>query len=165
MILRNAKKEDLVAAYQCIEDARDYHKSLGFFQWPKTYPTPALLEQDADNGIGYVFEENDVICGYCTITFGDEADYQVIDGAWKTQRPYGVVHRMAFGAHCRGRGLATEAFSLIKNYCVTRGAEAIRIDTPPENMVMQHVLNRENFEYCGVVTVAGGPKLAYEWDK
>ena len=87
----------------------------------------------------------------------------MIDGRWKTDKPYAVVHRMAFLHNSRGKGLAGNAFSLIKEFCVENGIEAIRIDTQEENKVMQHLVIREGFQYCGLVTFDGGPKLAYEW--
>ena len=102
--------------------------------------------------------------GYCCIIIGDEPAYHVIDGSWKTDHPYAVVHRMAFKKECRGRALSKEAIALIKEYCLANGIKAIRVDTQDENKVMQHILDREGFEYCGLVTFDGGPKLAYEWD-
>lgn len=57
------------------------------------------------------------------------------------------------------------AFSLIKEHCAESGIDAIRVDTQYENKVMQHILTREGFEYCGLITFDGGPKLAYEWDR
>ena len=34
-----------------------------------------------------------------------------------------------------------------------------------KNKVMQQILRREGFEYCGLIQFDGGPKLAYEWDR
>ena len=53
---------------------------------------------------------------------------------------------------------------MIKEYCLSNGINAIRVDTLEENKVMQHILAREGFVYCGVIQFGGGPKLAYEWD-
>ena len=72
---------------------------------------------------------------------------------------------MAFSQQSRGKGLSGKAFGLIKEFCIENGIEAIRVDTQDENKVMQHVLGREGFAYCGLVTFDGGPKLAYEWDR
>lgn len=165
MILRKAGTGEEKIAYQCIEDDRVYHKSLGFVQWHPNYPTLATIEDDVKNGVGFVFAEDDAILGYCCIVIGDEPAYHVIDGEWKTERAYAVVHRMAFAESCRGNGLSSEAFSLIKEYCKDKRIDAIRVDTQDENKVMQHILNKEGFEYCGLVTFDGGPKLAYEWDR
>ena len=165
MILRNAHMNEADASYQCIEDAREYHASLGFTQWHPDYPTLRTLKEDIEKGIGFVFAEDDDVIGYCCIIIGEEPAYRVIDGAWKTDRAYAVVHRMAFSKQSTGKKLSGKAISLIKDYCAENGVHAIRVDTQAENKVMQHILAREGFEYCGLVTFDGGPKLAYEWDR
>lgn len=102
---------------------------------------------------------------YCCIIIGDEPAYAKIDGAWKSEKPYAVVHRMAFSSRARGGGLSRNAFQLVKDFCRLNCIDAIRLDTQEENKVMQHILSREGFEYCGLIQFDGGPKLAYEWDK
>lgn len=164
MILRKASPDEASKAYRCIEDARQYHHSLGFMQWPPEYPTIGTVRDDITKGIGFVFEDNGEILGYCCLLLGDEPAYKIIDGAWKTDRPYAVVHRLAFSGSSRGKGLSKKAFLLIKSYCVENSFDAIRIDTHEENQVMQHILIREGFEYCGLITFARGLRLAYEWD-
>lgn len=164
VVLRRARSDEAGACYRCIEDARAYHSSLGFVQWGPDYPTLADIEADIASGTGYAFARGDELLGYCCVVFGDEPAYAEIDGAWLTDSPYAVVHRMAFAASSRGRGMARTAFDLIKALCEERGVRAIRVDTQAENTVMQRVLSREGFLPCGTVTFNGGPKLAYEWD-
>ena len=164
-LLRKAQADEAVAAYQCIEDARAYHSSMGFAQWHPDYPTIHTIKEDIANGIGFVFAEGNVILGYCCMLIGDEPAYHVIDGFWKTDRPYAVVHRMAFSQNSRGKGLSGSTFSLIKDFCAKNGIKSIRIDPQEENKVMQHILTREGFEYCGLILFDGGPNLAYEWDR
>lgn len=165
MILRKARRKEIDLCYQCIQDARAYHKSLGFTQWHPGYPTPETLAEDIDAGIGYAFVQDSKILGYCCIIIGEEPAYQHIQGAWKTDRPYAVVHRMAFSRDCRGTGLSSPAITLIKQLCQDLSVHAIRVDTQEENKPMQHILAREGFSFCGTVTFDGGPKLAYEWDR
>lgn len=74
------------------------------------------------------------------------------------------MHRMAFSKRARGGGLSREAVRLIKELCLKNHIAAIRVDTQEENRVMQHILSREGFEYCGLIQFGGGPQLAYEWD-
>lgn len=164
MILRNAKKEDAEICYQCIEDAKCYQQSLGFVQWDASYPTLCTILEDIEQNIGYVFVENEQILGYCCIIFGEDPDYLDIEGAWQTNQSYAVVHRMAFAKNSRGKGFSVNAFSLIKKFCIDNGTEAIRIDTHEANKIMQHILQRENFIYCGVIMFQGTPRFAYEWD-
>ena len=163
MQLRHAQAKEASRCYQCIEDARAYHRSLGFEQWHPDYPTLQTIREDIDRNIGYAFADETGVIGYCCIIIGEEPAYRVIDGAWKTDRPYAVVHRMAFAGGARSGGLSGEAFRLIREFCLARGVEAIRVDTQEENKVMQHILEREGFAYCGLIQFDGGPKLAYEW--
>lgn len=165
MNLRKAAPNELEICYQCIEDARAYQKSMGFVQWTPDYPTRQTLLDDMAQNIGYVFVHDQEVIGYCCILIGDEPAYHDIDGAWKTDRPYAVVHRMAFNRKARGRGLSREAIHSIKALCASQHVNAIRVDTQDENKVMQHILAREGFAYCGLIQFGGGPKLAYEWDK
>lgn len=164
MYLRKAAPNEAEICYQCIEDARAYHKSMGFEQWHPDYPTRQTVDEDIAQNIGYAFVGDEGVIGYCCIVFGDEPAYHRIDGAWKTDRPYAVVHRMAFNEKARGGGLSKEAINLIKDLCRAQHISAIRVDTQDENKVMQHILDREGFEYCGLIQFDGGPKLAYEWD-
>ena len=53
----------------------------------------------------------------CCIIIGDEPAYAKIDGAWKIEKPYAVLHRMAFSSRDRGGGLSHNAFQLIKDFC------------------------------------------------
>ena len=165
MEIRLANQTEAEVCYQCIEDARVYHKSLGFEQWHPDYPTQQTIIEDISQNIGYVFVKNNEVVGYCCMIFSDEPAYKRSNGAWKTEKPYAVVHRMAFGSKARGGGLSREAFRLIKDLCLSNCIDAIRVDTQEENKVMQHILIREGFEYCGLIQFDGGPKLAYEWDR
>ena len=61
MILRRAHVNEISVSYQCIEDARVYHRSMGFVQWHPDYPTLQTIQDDIKNGIGFVFVEGDEI--------------------------------------------------------------------------------------------------------
>lgn len=164
MNLRKAKPNEVELCYQCIEDARAYHRSMGFEQWHPDYPTQQTIHDDVVQDIGYAFVNEQGVIGYCCMIIGEEPAYRNIEGAWKTDRPYAVVHRMAFSKKARGGGLSKEAIHLIKALCLSNHISAIRVDTQGENKVMQHILDREGFQYCGLIQFDGGPKLAYEWD-
>ena len=138
---------------------------MGFEQRHPDYPTQQTIPDDIAQNIGYAFVKGNEVIGYCCTIFGDEPAYKVIDGAWKTEKPYAVAHRMAFSSKAGGSGLSREAFQLIKYFCLSNHIDAIRADTQGENKVMQHILSREGFACCGLIQFNGGPKLAYEWDR
>lgn len=164
MILRKAEKGEEQLCYRFIEDARAYQRSLGFVQWTSDYPTLETVTDDIKIGTGYVFAEGEVPIGYCCILTDGEPVYSDIEGEWKSDRRYAVVHRMAFASEHRGSGLSSAAFDSLKKFCEQLGINAMRADTHADNKVMQHILLREGFEYCGLVSYYGSPRLAYERD-
>ena len=48
MELRKARQNEAAECYQCIEDARSYHKSMGFEQWHPDYPTRQTIREDIE---------------------------------------------------------------------------------------------------------------------
>lgn len=87
MELRKAKANEAEICYQCIEDARAYHKSLGFEQWRPDYPTRETILEDIAQNMGYTFVDEQGIIGYCCIIIGDEPAYRQIEGLGKRIDP------------------------------------------------------------------------------
>ena len=50
--MRLANQNEAKVCYQCIEDARAYHKSLGFEQWHPDYPTQQTILDGSSNQAG-----------------------------------------------------------------------------------------------------------------
>ena len=88
----------------------------------------------------------------------DDPTYrQIYEGAWKNPAPYGVVHRVASSGEVRGAGA----------YCIEwafRQCGHLRMDTHGDNTVMQKLLTKLGFSYCGIIYVEADewPRLAYE---
>ena len=159
--LEIAKPCDLEVCRQIINDGRDFQRAQGFVQWDDTYPTPELLDEDIKIQKGYVLKIDGAIAGYMFIDFSGEPAYAHIRGEWRSDRPYAVVHRMAFSKDFQGRGLSSIAFELIEKLCLDRGVSYIRIDTDFPNKRMQHVLTKNGFVNCGIIEFQGD-KLAYD---
>lgn len=92
----------------------------------------------------------------------EEPAYENIEGKWHSVLPYGVIHRMAFDKAFRGIGLADITFSLIEKFCLKKGVSYIRIDTDFPNKRMQHILKKNGFKNCGVITLRGSGRLAFD---
>ena len=69
---------------------------------------------------------------------------------------------MAFDKAFRGIGLADITFSLIEKFCLKKGVSYIRIDTDFPNKRMQHILKKNGFKNCGVITLRGSGRLAFD---
>lgn len=162
--MRLVQPDEAGLAATFIDDARRHQREQGFVQWSDTSPNIEDVKKDIALGRGYFLAENGVPFGYFCLDFRGEPCYATIDGAWQTDRPYAVVHRVAFGKAGRGKGATAAMFRLIKERCVSQGVAAIRIDTGFENEKMHHILAREGFIRCGVVQLPNGPRYAYELD-
>ena len=71
-------------------------------QWSAPgFPDDTLLLRDIARGGGFVIESaipseaKESIVAYFALLPSPEPTYDVIDGAWLTDEPYGVIHRMA----------------------------------------------------------------------
>lgn len=148
--------------YGIIDMGRRFQREQGFTQWTEDYPTLETVREDIRAGKGYALLTDGKIAGYMCIDFDGEPAYQNIEGAWRLEGPYAVVHRMAFHSAFRGMGLAEAAFRLIEELCGRKGVSIIRVDTDFPNKRMQHILTKSGFVNCGTIVFQGGAKLAYD---
>ena len=96
------------------------------------------------------------IVGYFALLPSPEPTYDVIDGAWLTDEPYGVIHRMASYPEVHG------IFSTVIDYAGAHYSH-LRIDTHRDNRIMQHLIGKHGFTYCGIIWLQDGTeRLAYE---
>ena len=126
-------------------------------QWGTTEPKRAVVEQDIADGKSYVCVENGEIAA--VFYYAEEADdtYAAIyEGRWQNDRPYGVVHRIASAGTVKGAG----------SFCLNWAYEQcknLRIDTHRNNVVMQNLLKKNGFAYCGIIYIKDGTeRLAYQ---
>ena len=126
------------------------------------FPGDALLLRDIARGGGFVISseaEGEVeksIVAYFALLPSPEPTYDVIDGAWLTDGPYGVIHRIASYPEVHG------IFSAVIDFAAARYPH-LRIDTHRDNRIMQHLIDMAGFTYCGVIWLEDGTeRLAYE---
>lgn len=158
MTIRPATHADVEAAHEIYEAARAFMKENGNpSQWGGTYPAREDIISGIDSGVSFVCEDD----GEVVATFHFEMNahdevYERIDGAWKNDEPYAVIHRIAVKYH--GRGIVDFCFA----ECF-RHFPNLKIDTHRDNIPMQKCLARAGFEYCGVVYLPdGSERLAYQ---
>lgn len=165
MDIRLAKMDELDILEELYVRARRFMAEHGNpHQWGDNYPERQMIEADietgrcfvctADEGEQPVNLDNGIVGGFCYFE-GPNPDYFSIDGAWKDDSPYGVVHRIT--SLTGTKGVAT--FCL--NWC-RKKMPHIRMDTHHDNIPMQHFLKKQGFEYCGIVRVRDGERLAFE---
>ena len=155
--IRPAKKEDLPRILEIYAFARAFMAENGNpGQWGKTRPTSEQTEQDMEARKLYAVCCGEIIHGVFFFQIGEEPTYrEIYDGGWHENRPYGVIHRIA------GDG-SGGVFAAALASCREK-TEYLRIDTHRDNAVMQHLLKKSGFRYCGRIYVAdGSERLAYD---
>ncbi|MBE7092006.1 MAG: N-acetyltransferase [Clostridiales bacterium] len=154
-MIRLATQEDILNILAVYKTARAFMKITGNpTQWGNNYPNKEILEEDIFLKRLYVFEEENEIVGAFVYFVGDEPTYEIIDGAWRDNSSYGVIHRVANSGKIKG---------LVKKIVDFTNNEHLRIDTHEDNKVMQHVLQKIGFYRCGIIKLEDGQdRIAYE---
>ena len=126
-------------------------------QWKDSHPPRGAVECDMQDGNSYVCVDNGRIAGVFYYRIGDDPTYAVIEeGQWLNDKPYGVIHRIASDGKTKGIG------SFCVNWVVSQCGN-VRIDTHRDNVVMQNMLKKNGFQYCGIIHIENGEeRLAYQ---
>ena len=163
MNIRNTRTEDLEEVMRIYGRAARYMAETGNpNQWTPGYPPREMIEEDIRRGVSYVMEENGQIEAVFAYIEGVDLTYgRIENGAWLGRGSYATVHRLASAG--RRRGIAGVCFAWCANQAAAHRCSSLRADTHRDNRVMQRVLLKNGFVYCGDIRLAdGSPRLAYE---
>lgn len=163
MIIRQAVMEDHARIMAIYAGARLFMAEHGNpNQWgPTNWPPSDLIVKDIEAGKSYVYENAvGTVSGVFFFDQGEDIEptyREITDGAWKGDNRYGVVHRIASDGSEKGIGAACIMWAFEKS-------GHLRIDTHPDNKVMQSLLKKLGFVQCGIIYVEEDdyPRYAYE---
>lgn len=158
-MIRLAKYEDLDTIMNIYAIARKYMEDNGnATQWSDSYPEREMLKKDIQREQLFVFAENSKIHGVFAFIVGPDETYSYIEnGSWKNENLYGTIHRIASDGTVKG------LFSRCLTFCKQRISN-LRIDTHNDNCTMQHLIEKNGFEKCGIIYVQDGtPRIAYQY--
>ena len=156
--IRLAAAPDIPQIMEVLAAARETMRAAGnMHQWTDGYPSLDVIEADIERQGGFVVVEEGRVVAYFAMLPSPEPSYATINGRWTDDtKPYHVVHRIGSLPSVHG------VFDAIMDYCFAHDAN-IRIDTHRDNHVMQHLVAKHGFDYCGIVTLANGAeRLAYQ---
>lgn len=137
---------------------RIMRKDGNMHQWRDNYPSTDIIKKDIQNGHSYVCLENGEIIGTFAFIPGKDPTYaQIYEGEWlEDTLPYGVIHRLA----------STEASKGVAKACLQwchAQIPNLRADTHRDNRILQHILKKDGFHYCGIIYLANGDeRLAFQ---
>jgi RimJ/RimL family protein N-acetyltransferase len=164
MIFRKSDFKDIPEIMKIIKSAQKYLKEKGIEQWQNNYPNSDTIKKDIENGNSYIIKDEKQIIAAAAIIFGDDPTYSYVEaGDWIAEGKYGVIHRAAVRGDYKGKGIMGEIFKETYRLGRNENTTSIRIDTHPKNSAMQRAIEKEGFNYCGIIYTRGSSKrLAYE---
>lgn len=164
MEFRKSAKSDVDGIMNIIKQAQAYFKEQGIDQWQNNYPNYETINNDIDNGISYVLLKDNKIVATAAISFDGEKTYSSIyDGEWLSNGEYAVIHRVAVDNNYKGLGLSSQIIGHVEELCRKNNVHSIKIDTHEDNVSMQRLLNKNDFKYCGKITLEDGAmRIAFE---
>ena len=153
--IRLATQADMAEILEIYAKARQFMAENGNpTQWGQHHPAQHLLEEDIRQNRLYAVECADGLCGVFMFLVGDDPTYIHIEGSWRSDAPYGVIHRIA--------SVGGGVFAAALEYCSSRIGH-LRIDTHADNKPMQHVVEKAGFSKRGIIYVEDGtPRIAYD---
>lgn len=158
MIIRKSTPNDYETILNLYENARAFMASHGNpTQWGTTEPKPSIVKNDISSGHSYVCEANGRIIATFFYDICEEPTYaEIYNGNWPNDSVYGVVHRITSDGTVKGTA----------SFCLQWALEQcgnLRIDTHRNNTIMQHLLKKNGFTYCGIIHVEDGTeRLAFQ---
>ena len=160
MTIRKATLEDIPQMQEIFAIARKFMEETGNpNQWAVTYPSDQQLTDDINIGDSYVCLKEGRMVATFVLRGGNDPTYdKIYDGAWKNNNPYATIHRIASNGEVKGIFNTTMQYAL-------QYYDTIRIDTHRDNKVMQNVIAKADFEYCGIIHCWNGDeRLAYQYN-
>lgn len=159
-IIRKAVPTDIDVMMDIFESGKQIMRSdNNMTQWTGGYPQRELVLAEIERGNSCVMvAPNGVVAATFAFILTDDPTYKVIyNGSWTDDvLPYGTIHRIASRAdYCDvARQCFNYAWSVRPN---------LRVDTHADNHIMQHVLLKNGFKYCGIIhLVNGDERLAFQ---
>ena len=154
-----------LTTYNDLNQILDIYKKARLFmkennnptQWKDNRPSTDSIIRDIKDEHSYVIFDKDKILGVFSFFIGKDIYYDnIYDGNWLNDEEYGVIHKVASSFKVKG----------IMNYILKfaeSNAKNIRIDTHKDNKIMQHILEKNGYQRCGIIYVDDNtPRIAYQ---
>lgn len=161
MKIRLATKDDLQEMKNIFDYGRQIQLESGNpTQWAKGYPKVELILDDIEKEAAHLcIDENNEIVALFSVFIDPDPTYQEIEGAWLNNEAYATIHRIASSGKVPGVG--QHCIEWVQNIY-----DNVRIDTHEENQQMKHILEKLNFQYCGIIYLENGEaRNAYHYEK
>lgn len=148
MVVRFASLKDLSTIESIYKNAQRFMKKHNNpHQWGDFWPPKEFLIESINNKILYVLVENKDIAGVFSLALNGDSDFEnIYAGKWLNNKPYICIHSVASSFKYKN------VLHNIVKFASTFKKD-LRIDTHPDNKIMQKAVIKEGFVYCGLVNI------------
>lgn len=158
--IRKSTLADLPVLMDLYERGRGIMRRSGNLkQWTGGYPSEELVRHDIAEGHSFLcLDEAERAVGTFAFIPGVDPTYvRIYDGQWLDEvKPYATIHRLASREDATGVAVAC------LDWCYAQ-VPNLRADTHRDNRIMQHILLKYGFRYCGIIYLQNGDeRLAYQ---
>lgn len=159
-MIRLARTEEVQTLLEIYESAKRFmHANGNPNQWNSGYPDRKTLVEDIEKGhLFSMYDEcTEEVYGCFALIGGTDPTYLEIDGEWKSDSPYGTIHRIA--GNGKRHGIFAECVDFAR-----KTYNHIRVDTHEDNKPMQKAIMNSGFKLRGTIYLAdGSPRLAFDF--
>lgn len=159
ILIRHSRPSDIETLLSMYSHSKSIMRASGnMLQWAGNYPSRQDIQNDMEKNVGFVMEQNGQLVGTFAFIIGEDPTYaQIYEGSWpENSGTYGTIHRIAKSPNHQ------HILSECIRWCFTQ-IDCVRVDTHADNLIMQHLLEKEGFSYCGIIYVSDGtPRKAYQ---
>jgi len=138
MDFRKAKIEEVSIIMAMIQEAIAAMQSQGIHQWDQHYPTNRWIQNDIEEGSGFVVVDQDDIVAYVCVNQDQPDEYAMIK--WEDEDgKCCVIHRLVVHPDHQGKGIAKFLIASYEEYAVKQGYSSVRLDTFSENPISMNL--------------------------
>lgn len=162
LVFRKPTLEEVDNIVEIIKYAVKRLGDAGISQWQNGYPNKEVVLQDIANGVARILCEKEKILAYGALVYTGEKAYNDLEGGeWILQtQNYATIHRACVSNSCVGEGYG-KLFMIFAEKEAKLSSDSIRIDTHPDNKIMQGLVASLHYKYCGKVMYES-VRLAYD---
>ncbi len=157
MNLRKAVQTD-------INIVADIYKSvigMNYSVWTEDYPTIQNVVQDFRNGNLYVFEDNNIIIGACSVE--SESDFENSD-FWKiNDGTQCEISRIVIAPEYQGKGYARIMVGNFINVLAENGCKSVHLFVVKSNIPAVETYRSLDFDFSGKCSMFGHEYFAMEY--
>ncbi|MFA5006509.1 MAG: GNAT family N-acetyltransferase [Candidatus Izemoplasmatales bacterium] len=145
-MIRTGKAEDAVILNDIARRVADELHASGVDQWSAVYPGIREFTADAAKGALFVAEEEGRIVGSISILPENDPAYAAV--RWEGRNAL-VLHRVMVDPDARRHGIGAALFTFAIAKAMREGADAVKVDTHPDNARMKRMILRFGFVHRG----------------